>query len=103
MTKVKQIGPPVRIGAYQLSVTEGAPYALCRAVLVDEDQKAKGDMPREIHVYDTAMKIDASNVASDSRVIIPNDAIRGLLKMAGWKIEYPDSMNPNMKAKEPGQ
>lgn len=101
MYKAKQTGPPVRIGAYQLSVTIQPSAILARAVLVDESQR---DLPSEIRISDKGIILDASGVAFNQYVfIIPLEVTRALLKMAGWSIEYPDSMNPNMKAKEPGQ
>ena len=100
MAKAKQTGPPVRIGAYQLSVTVEPRNMLARAVLVDKTER---NLPCGIYVSDKEISIDASESDPDLCHVIPHEVTRALLKMAGWKVEYPDSMNPNMKAKEPGQ
>ena len=97
MIKVKQIGPPVIIGSYQLSVTTCPENILARAILFRKSDRDRKDLPMAIYISDEGLTIDASNVASDTRVEIPNDVTRALLKMVGWTVEYPDSMNPNMR------
>jgi len=98
--KAEQTGPPVRIGAYQLSVTVQPKHLLARAVLVADSNR---NLPREIRVSDKDIVYIADNVASDALIQVPHAVTRALLKMTGWNIEYPDSMNPNMKRSEPGQ
>lgn len=99
MAKAKQTGPPVRIGAYQLSVTVMSGNLLARAVLVDKTER---NLPCGIYISDKDIAIDVES-HSDLCPVIPHEVTMALLKMAGWKVEYPDSMNPNMKGKEPGQ
>lgn len=82
MRKDRQIGPPLRVGDYQVSVTDSDHGTLVRAVLVDETNR---DLPRRIAVEVGGLNVDASNVATDSLVFIPSDVLRALLKAGGWK------------------
>lgn len=92
MTKLKQTGPPVRVGAYQISVVKEPPRVIARAVLVDKSNRA---LPGGISMTTEGLEINASNVASDALVEIPSDVLRGLLRVSGWKCEYPDDLNPH--------
>ncbi len=101
-TKVKQTGPPVRVGEYQISVLSEPPGAIARAVLVGKSVPIRPDIPECITMTPSGLEIDASNVASDGLVEIPSDVLRGLLRVAGWKCEYQDDLNPHF-AKEMGK
>ena len=98
--KVKQTGPPARVGAYQISVIPASDSGiLTRAVLVD---KSNRNHPGGICMTTEGLEIDADNVASDSLVEIPSDVLRGMLRVSGWKCEYPDALNPHFN-KEMGK
>lgn len=85
--KHEQKGPPVRIGAYQVRVIEDDvdhPHAiLAEAILVDNF--VNKDWPMRIHVTPSELSINASNVATDSLVEIPNDVLTAVLKVGGWE------------------
>lgn len=91
-TKKKQTGAPVRVGAYQISVLIEPPGDIARAVLVD---KSNRDLPCVVLMTTEGIEINAGNVASDALVEIPSDVLRGLLRVSGWKCEYPDDLNPH--------
>lgn len=93
MSEVKQLGPPFRIGAYQLSVTDEKDGVFARAILVDNED---GNLPREILSTSNGLAINAGNVAGEYRVMVPPAVLRALMKMTGWKVELPDSLNPNI-------
>lgn len=99
MAKKKQTGAPVRVDAYQISVLTEPPGTIARAVLVD---KSNRNLPGGIVMTTVGLEIDADNVAYDSRVEIPSDVLRGLLRVSGWKCEYPDDLNPHF-SKEMGK
>lgn len=98
-TKKKQAGAPVRVGAYQISVLTEPPGDIARAVLVDEFNR---DLPCVVLMTTGGLEINDGNVASDTLAKVPSDVLRGLLRVSGWKCEYPDDLNPHF-SKEMGK
>jgi len=87
MAEHKQVGPPARIGAYQISVVSDDSPVLARAVLAHGSERDL--FPSRIMLSEDGLEVDASNVASDGRVLLPADALQALLQVGGWKVQKP--------------
>ena len=82
MTKHKQVGPPVRIGDYMISVVDGHDSVLARAVNVNEHDI----LPKGAIVTRSGLTIEPFQPGNTT---LPNDVLEALLKVGGWKAECP--------------
>jgi len=80
-----QIGPPASVGDYQISALNN-PTVVARAVLQSKGNPNNCISKAEIH--------------EDGLVVhgfkLPNEALRALLKIAGWGIQSPEDKGINL-------